>query len=709
MSREPVLDRSGTDFTGHRLPRDLSKVENASSQPTGIGYSQYSNGVIYEGEWLHGQRHGLGVCFYPSGNIFVGQFRSGMMEGAGTMFFATGECFSGEFRQSSIYKGVYNSQGREIYGIWKDGKRVSEMPAKAPEVLQRARAALFSTIVEQVNDYLWGAASHPTRLALPTSLEGTPAQPPAEILPTSTDAHYTAAAPLRYIPPATSVDVCNQSLAGIRFRMSPSIADGDARDIMRDDTRQYGAPDTVFVCAAPASNEFFSIWHFALRCFVFLFPFLSLPWVPLAPLRITSLCEEREFVVSGAALRSDFDAPSFSLYGISLAILCQISSIVIVAHRVSLGRVQDGKLTLPEVVVPCVLWLVVALVGAFYTSFFRFPHGLEWVDRRVTPKLSAFAASLVDAQASVCIFTYDDDGKGKVMNRHYKYRWLLFGVVIGAIMSFSAPVTRGAFGHNLFCSGGFEQAAAVLAFVATFLFYATLSFMILKITDMQREIHAKLHVLTNLAFLERRCLMRPSKHANMAFDLDEHFDPKNLFSGFSGWYCLRSLILYASACANHRGRKAAIGVFWFSLLCAFIVAIGDTAQRILRNSTRSGGYYSTAYSYALFTFVFWGGLLHRYLYVSVLTRRELRYHLYIMDIAGLYQRVKLKDSEASDTIHQCRCISESNDAEPEIFPKVVHSFVVVVTVLLNISAIAAICYQLRQAIRTPAAVSADMR
>ncbi|KAG5481934.1 hypothetical protein LSCM1_05644 [Leishmania martiniquensis] len=698
MSTEPVLDSSETDFRGYNLAPDFAAVTDPSER-SGRGYLQYSNGAIYEGEWLNGERHGLGVCFYPSGNIFVGQFHSGLMEGEGTMFFSTGECFSGEFRKSAIYRGVYSRRGCEISGTWEDGNRVSEMPSKAPAVLQRARAALFSTIVEQVNEYLWGAANNPTELALPAQLQGKASRPPLDIQTSSPCVYDAPMASTQHLAAAQSFDVGNHSFASIRLRPHASGADGETKESMRSIVTQYGSPATVFACAAPAPNEIFSFWRFTQRCLIFLFPFLSLPWVPVAPLRITSLHEEREFVVSGAALRSDFDAPSFSLCVVAVGMLCQLISIIIVACRVPLGDVQDGKLTLAEMVVPCVLWLVVALAKASYISFFRFPHGLERIDRRLTPKLSALAASLVDAKASVCIFTYDDDGKGKVMNPHYKYRWLLFGVALGAMMSFSAPATRGGYGHKMFGSGSFEQAAILLSFFATLLFSGALTFLVLKITDMQREIRAKLHVLTNLAFLERRCLMSPSKHANIAFNLDECFDVNSLFSGFPGWYSLRSFILYASACANHRARTTAMGVFWFALMCAFILGLVNTFHVIQKGFKRGDRHYSTIHSYAFFAFLFWGSLLHRYLYVCVSTRRELRHHLYIMDIAALYQRVKLHDSEAGDIIEECRRISESNDAEPEIFPAGIYSFVVFLTATINLAAIAAICYQLGQAVR----------
>lgn len=704
----PSADATGTDFLGNKLPADFADVAVASKR-TGLGYLQYSNGVIYQGEWLNGERHGLGVCFYPSGNIFVGQFRSGLMEGNGTMFFATGECFSGEFRHSTIYKGVYSSRGHEISGVWQDGNRISEAPAKSPEVLQRARAALFSIIVEQVNDYLWGAANEPTQLSFPSRpVESALLRPPLDITATADETSRTVnmhnardgSPTLRshHVTTAPGFDDGNRSFASLRYRAPSSMGDGESKEGVRGAELQYGSPDTIFVCAAPAPCEYLALWRFAGRLFVFLFPFLSLPWVPFAPLRITALQEEREFVVSGAALRNTFDAPTFSLCVVAVAMLCHIAAIVIVACRVSLGSVQDGHLTLPEMVLPAVLWLAVGLVGAFYYGFIRVPHGLERIDRRLTPKLSAFAASLVDAKASVCIYTYDEDGKGKVMNQHYKYRWLLFAILFGAMISLSAPATRGGYGHNMFGENGFQKAATLLAFFSTFFFAATLSYYVLKICDMQREVRAKLHVLTNLAFLERRCIMNPSKHAHTAFDMDELFDTKSLFTGFPGWYCLRSLILYTSVCANHVARRSAMGVFWFALSCAYVVGLSDTFYMLASGYNHNGHYYSTGHSYAFFAFVFWGPLLARYMYICASTRSEMDRQLYIMDIAGLYQRVKMNDAEASDIIQQCRRVSSANDAAPELFAGPHHVLVGIVTVVLWIAATAAIAYQLAIAI-----------
>lgn len=59
-------------------------------------------------------------------------------------------------------------------------------------------------------------------------------------------------------------------------------------------------------------------------------------------------------------------------------------------------------------------------------------------------------------------------------------------VVCGMMISFAAPATRGGFGFNMFGYGGFTKASALLVFFATFLFTTAITFLLLKMTDMQR-------------------------------------------------------------------------------------------------------------------------------------------------------------------------------------------------------------------------------
>lgn len=671
-------------------------------------YVEYGDGTIYEGDMVQGIRQGLGVCFYPSGNIYVGQFRNGSMEGEGTMFFDSGEFFSGEFRKSNIYKGVYSNRGKEIKGIWLDGSRIEEFPMDIPEGLQRLHAELFAKIVETVHDHfrVYAAQGVQALKLAPSVASAGHIAPPTDIA--SQSSHHLAKTPRGRQEPSTSrmalpsaltaVADANSSFSGPLQRATSSIAGDDKAPDLRAMLTKAASPRTIFACAAPATNEFFSLPKFGLRLFEFLFPFFSLPQFPFAPLRITTLEAERDFVVSGATLRRDFDPPTISIYVIAVAVCCQVAAIVIVACKVKLGTPQDGHLTLPEMVIPCVLWLLLALFLASYTAYLRLPHSLERMDRQLTPRLSAFAASVVDARAKVCIYTWDDEGRGKVMNRHYRYRWLLFAGAMGAAMSLSAPATRGGFGHAMFGRKGFEMAAALLSFFATFLFSTLLSYYVLKVTDMQREICAKMRVLTDIAFLENHSIAHPTVHSSQTFNFDIEFDPEDLFHGFPGWYTARSLVLYASTSANHSSRGTAMSFFALLVFCVELVTISDVFYMLANGYNRNKHYYSTAHSYAVFVLIAWGFILFRYMYVSACSRREEKKHLYIMDIGSMYHFLKREDVEATEVMKQCRAMADAHDARPRLFGAPMHPLLVILLGLFNLAGVAAVAFQLGEVI-----------
>lgn len=716
---------------------DFSAVDREAR--TGRGYLVYPNGTIYEGDWQRGERHGLGVCYYDSGNIYVGQFVAGKMQGTGTMFFASGNFFTGEFQDSQIHRGVFSSDGEEIKGVWENGVRRSAEPVDIPENLRQAHVALFTTIVNRVHEHLRGYGADPcgiTRRIVYSPL-GAFLSPPADTyepdmtldfsqLPqhqrqpqgrqsrsgSGTAPHYAHVVSTRVTPDpahtqpvftaATPYAADNMSFASERHHgLAPSTygdVDGPEKVDLRAVMTQPSSPEAMFVGTTPSCNEQFSLKRLEVRVFVFLFPFLSLPWVPFAPLRVTALDEEREFVVSGGTLSRDFDPPTFSIAVVAAAICCQIASIVIVACKVRLGRPQDGRLTLPEMVIPCVLWAVVALFCGSYNSYFHVPHPLERMNRQLTPKLTAFAASVVDSRSKVCIYTWDEEGRGKVRNRHYRYRWVVFSILFGAMMSLSAPATRGGMGHDMFGARGFEMAAALLAFFATFFFSTTLTYYVLKLTDMQREIRAKLGVLTTLAFIEKKSIANPSAHLKQPFEVDLPFDPTDLFHGFPGWYTARSIVLYSSSCSNHHSRSAAMSIFTLVIFFTSVVALSDVFKALAEDRLRSMTFYSTAHSHGFFVLLFWGALLARYFYSCAATDREMRSHQYIMDTVSLYHRVMLGDPLASETIQICRAMAVRYDSKPSFFHSELFPVLAVLVVLLNLAGMAAIAFQLGEAI-----------
>lgn len=697
MTSEPFCE-------GRRSPptTDFSTVRDANKR-TGLGFFLYPNGSIYEGEWLCGERHGLGVCYYDSGNIFVGQFRQGNMEGEGTMLFKSGQFFIGEFKDSAIHRGVFSSRGREVRGVWEDGERVASYPETLVP-LEEAHAMLFSSIIKQVHAHFRPYAQDPNAFPPVLQTVGSSMIPPTDISSSDNCTHLTAvnsthtkkrgsagtALPLLEILNTIS---SNSGRASLEHPTAVKRG-GDLRTVLTPPV----STKTVFVCAAPARTEHFSFFRFGMRLVVFTLPFVSLPYCPVRLLQISPLEEEREYVVSGATLQRSFDYPKWTLYIIAVSMMCQIASIGIVACKVSLGRAQEGHLTLSEMVIPCVLWLIVALFCAAFYSYVHVPHYLERLDRELVPKLSAHAASAIDARSKLCIYTWDEEGRGKVVNMHYQYRWILFAIVYGAMMSLSAPATRGGFGHRMFGSG-FQAAATLLAFFATFFLSATLTYYVMQITDMQREVSAKMHVLSKISYLEQRSITNPSTHLRQTFDLGEKFNPSDVFRGLPGWYVARSLILYASNSSKHASRSGAMSVFALSMFSAYLVVISDALYMVSKDETRSATYYSTAHSYGLVVFVFWGTLFLRYLFACAMTNKEFQQHLYIMDTTSLYHLVQAQDREASETVKQCRGMMAAHDIRPEVFGFAWTPLLSVFVIYLNLVAVIAIAFVLGQAIR----------
>ena len=49
---------------------------------------QFSNGAIYQGQWLQGKKHGQGVESYPDGSEYTGKFANNEREGFGKVIYA---------------------------------------------------------------------------------------------------------------------------------------------------------------------------------------------------------------------------------------------------------------------------------------------------------------------------------------------------------------------------------------------------------------------------------------------------------------------------------------------------------------------------------------------------------------------------------------------------------------------------------------------
>ena len=133
-SNFPRVELPDGEYVGHLLlgdPSDKGELVLASgphattTMRQGFGNMRYSNGNIYQGEWLRGKRHGPGVVVYASGNFYSGDWQLDKKWGKGCMFFRGGHVYEGEFA-SDMRSGVgtMRYQNGNVYqGGWLDDLR----------------------------------------------------------------------------------------------------------------------------------------------------------------------------------------------------------------------------------------------------------------------------------------------------------------------------------------------------------------------------------------------------------------------------------------------------------------------------------------------------------------------------------------------------------------------------------------------------------
>ena len=88
-----------------------------------VQLKQYSNGGIYEGEFLNGKQHGNGKYISADGYEYSGQWVNGIIEGEGTAKYSDGSIYTGSFKESKpngIGKLVFLNGG-SYEGTWENG------------------------------------------------------------------------------------------------------------------------------------------------------------------------------------------------------------------------------------------------------------------------------------------------------------------------------------------------------------------------------------------------------------------------------------------------------------------------------------------------------------------------------------------------------------------------------------------------------------
>lgn len=76
----------------------------AKDQFNGQGTYKWADGSKYTGEWKNGVQDGYGIFFYPNGDKYTGYFRNNKFQGEGKYTWADGSTQEGLYENGS-YKG----------------------------------------------------------------------------------------------------------------------------------------------------------------------------------------------------------------------------------------------------------------------------------------------------------------------------------------------------------------------------------------------------------------------------------------------------------------------------------------------------------------------------------------------------------------------------------------------------------------------------
>lgn len=141
---------AGGEYIGER---------NSFNRFHGQGVYTYTNGSIYEGQWVDGRKQGQGKQMHPDGSVYTGDWRDNQMHGHGRMRWTNGDIYEGTWSDGHMHgKGVFTSangdrfqgsfvvnqregagvltrrNGERFEGVWKNSKREGKGVLTKPEV-----------------------------------------------------------------------------------------------------------------------------------------------------------------------------------------------------------------------------------------------------------------------------------------------------------------------------------------------------------------------------------------------------------------------------------------------------------------------------------------------------------------------------------------------------------------------------------------------
>lgn len=457
--------------------------------------------------------------------------------------------------------------------------------------------------------------------------------------------------------------------------------------------------------AAADYNSSFPPTRF-LKCLIMYlvpFPFLAMP-----RFRPSTLDIERDYVVSGAAIRFKFEQPGVSLWIATLALIGSISTIVL--GTLTDYHIEDRTyITRATVTAPITVFFLGAVVSACYYCVIRKAHGLERaLDRQSFSTIARFTSSVIDAQCSTCVYTWDEEGNMRVQNRHFVYRWIISSVLYSACLAFAPVVWREWYygsenGYADYHHDKYSRLTAILSTVATFLGSAIVSFNVARVLDVQRQVVAQMRVLSKSAYLHDTSVVNPADYRPTFFALNA---PVNLklgkmdlakMEGFGGWYLTRCFALFISPVSNHTQRIATMSVMGLFTVSIYLIVIVELIYSLAREYPQTRGFsVGDAHVLALVAVLGWGTVFLRFVHLGLLLQRSHRQHLYIADIARFHHQIDQGNHVAARSILLCRDIMERNDVRVTIMGIPVSVQLLVILVVMHVSTVAILLFDVIQ-------------
>lgn len=601
------------------------------------------------------------------GGIYVGEHTNGKQNGKGSVLYRDGTFYSGRFLGNLFFQGVHFEHNE--FAVYREGQITTTFgPAEADN---RLFVTIGLVMVKQLRRLvLQQCRRHNNRKKkLPLSLSVRKRMMNSYEKSLTNDhstwhLHGDNNFSLYSIDGQAAV-----TLPSTQAHPSSHKVEPEGLFDLREEIAHTASPEAVFACASPCTTEYFDTVRFVQRFAIFFFPLFSLPGVCCNSCVEDGKEMERDFIVSGASLQRSFNYPNLSLYVVLFSFFCEAAAaLILVSTDAKLGSLCDGGISIGELILPVVMGVLFALMCASYYSFLRSPHGLERMNRQLTSELTALAANVVDARSEICVYTWDETGRDKEKNKRYRLKWAIISTFSSLIIGGSSTLIRLGFNTPLARKAS-ERVIVLLTTLSLTGYSFLITYYIMKNLDLLREVKCKLKVLTEIAYIEKRSLFT-GKYYRVYFSCDERLNIFDLKSGFTGWYTTRSLVLCASTVANHEARSSVISITLLLVIFMSTVAVGIAALRTGPVKDCIYTHWLVVISGVLFT---WGPLHMNYLVVSSGVKAELQNHLYIMDVVGLYHRVKLHDIDASDIIKDCRNMAFMHDVVPSLFHTPLHS------------------------------------